>query len=428
VSTEAHEGANPLPVTMARDAVGVVTSVDDAMEALLGWTPDELIGFPSNQLVHPEDQPSAVAAWLEMVTVPGSTRVWRGRYRTAGGAWKWVETVNENHLDDPGDPVVRTVMRQVASDQVSIEEELRARKELLSRLSDALPVGLFQIDGERQVTFTNDRLHAIVGSPPAATITAQLVAVVPEDAPLLEAALSAVLADQPVDDIEIRLAPQTADPRVCLLSLRALTDSAGGVSGAIGCLSDVTDRVQLRRELEIRASVDALTSCLNRAATLDLLGTTLAEHEPTDPGTAVIFVDLDRFKAVNDLLGHAAGDRVLVAAAERLRFAVRGRDRVGRLGGDEFLAICPGVVSPEQAVEIGRRVAAVLNTRVEVGADVVNLRASIGVAWTAAALDADSLIAQADSAMYESKRIGASAVTLFTPARAAPSPAAISPA
>src|SRR6185503_646820 len=146
------------------------------------------------------------------------------------------------------------------------------------QLSDALPVGLVQIDANRTINFTNDKLHAIVGAPRAATIDALLAGVAADDRPLLDAALTAVLADQPVDDVELRL--EAPVRRVCLLSLRALTDGTGSVS-------DVTDRVTLRRELEIRASVDRLTSCLNRAATLELLDITLARHDGNGPGTAV---------------------------------------------------------------------------------------------------------------------------------------------
>jgi PAS domain-containing protein len=92
---------------------------------------------------------------------------------------------------------------------------------------------LVQIDAGRNITFTNDRLHTIVGTPQAAPIDALLSGVVPEDRPLLDAALTAVLAEQPVDDIELRL--ETPARRVCLLSLRTLTDGSGNVSGAIGC-------------------------------------------------------------------------------------------------------------------------------------------------------------------------------------------------
>ena len=131
-------------------------------------------------------------------------------------------------------------------------------------------------------------------------------------------------------------------------------------------------------------------------------------------GNAVVFIDLDRFKAVNDDLGHAAGDRLLVEVADRLRSTLRDGDRVGRFGGDEFLVICPGVDSADQAREIAERIATVLTSTVDIGSRSVTLRASVGVAWTTEHLEADTLIAWADSAMYESKRIGLPAVTLST--------------
>ena len=404
------------PVVLTRNAWGIITYVDESIVDMLGWTPEQLVGLPSTNFLHPEDQPSGIAAWMEMITEPGAVRVWRGRYRAADGSWRWVETVNENHLEDP-EEVVRTSMTRVTVEQVGVEEELRARKQLLSRLSDALPVGLVQIDARRTITFTNDQLHAIVGAPPAATIDALLAGVVADDQPLLDGALTAVLADQSVDDVELRL--EAPARRVCLLSLRALTDGDGNVSGAIGCISDVTDRVNLRRELEIRASIDRLTSCLNRAASIELLDITLARHDGNGPGTAVVYIDLDQFKPINDFLGHAVGDRLLVTAAERLRAAVRGVDRVGRLGGDEFLVICPGVESAARALEIGERLAGVLDVEVDIGPDVVDLKASVGVAWTAEVVDADVLIAQADRAMYTSKRSVSRSTTLFAGTSAA---------
>ncbi len=411
-----------LTVHMTRDAVGVITSIDEAVGEMLGWRPEQLIGSPSTRFIHPDDQLSAVAAWLDMITSPGLTRVWRGRYQSADGTWTWVETVN--CLDEGDHSIVSSSMSRVTGEQVSIEEELRAREQLLSRLSDALPVGLFQIDLVGDVTFTNDRLHAVVGVPQVATIDAQFSTVLAEDRPLLEAALAAVLADQAVDDIEIRLRFATADPgaddgavRVCVLSLRALTDSDGEVNGAVGCVSDVTDRVQLRRELEVRASVDKLTSCLNRGAVITLLERTIATPHDASNGTAVVFLDLDRFKSVNDRFGHAAGDRLLAAAADRLRGATRECDRVGRLGGDEFLIVCPRVESADHALTIAGRIADAMNATVDVGPGAVELRASVGVAWTTEALNADAFIEQADRAMYESKRTGTGGVTMLSDKR-----------
>jgi diguanylate cyclase (GGDEF)-like protein/PAS domain S-box-containing protein len=414
-------------VRMTRNSAGVITSVDEFITDMLGWRPEQLVGLPSTELVHPEDQPSAIAAWIAMITSPGTTRVWRGRYQTADGEWAWVETVNQ--LEDSDDPIVSTSMRRVSVEQAGVEDELRAREQLLSRLSDALPVGLFQIDTTGRVSFTNDRLHAILGQVPAATIEAQMSSVVSADRPALHTAIAMVLADQPVDDIEIRLSSVRADgpspadtERVCSLSLRALTDVSGVVTGAVGCLSDVTDRVQLRRVLELRASVDELTSCLNRSASMELLARTTASRNATGGGSALIFIDLDDFKSVNDRYGHAAGDRLLIATVERLRGALREGDDVGRLGGDEFLVICPGVENADHAVRIAERIAAATTATIDVGPGRVGLRTSIGVAWTTESLDPDAFIAQADTAMYESKRIGRHGVSLFSPATSGPKP------
>jgi len=414
VSSGELSGVPVVWVNMTRNELGLITSVDDNVVDLLGWRPDQLVGAKSSDFLHPEDQASGIAAWVSMATAPGTTGVWRGRYRTAAGTWQWVETTNRFD-DDEG--IVSTAMTSVSVAQVSIEEELRARTELLTRLSDALPAGLFQIDLERRVMFTNDQLHVIVGVAPAATIDAQLATLLDDDRDAFDAALSTVLAGRPFEDIEIRVAGQVARTQhVCLLSLRALTDGAGAVSGAIGLVSDVTERVQLRRELELRASTDQLTSCLNRAAVLDVLDVLLARRRHSrESGDAVVYVDLDRFKSINDRFGHAAGDRLLTAAADRLRLAVRQGDSIGRMGGDEFLVVCPHVASAADAVAIAERLASFVNHRVDVGPTSVDMHASVGVAWTCEPLDGDTLIARADHAMYESKRSHTDRVTLHLP-------------
>ena len=298
--------------------------------------------------------------------------------------------------------LVRDITAQKEAEQEI--SRLLLREQLLSRLSESVPVGLFEIDLTGNVAFTNDRMHTIVGDLCANSIDELTSTVVEADRAAFEGALARVVSGEPIDDIEIRFCFPTPEPshkggveRVCDLSLRPLTDASGAVAGAVGCLSDVTDRVQLRNELEVRASIDRLTSCLNRDASLLLLERTTAAPKAPGEGNALIYIDLDDFKSVNDRFGHAVGDRLLAEAAERLREAARKGDAVGRVGGDEFIVICPMVQNSAQAIKVAERVAAATATTIDIGNAEVELRTSVGVAWTAEALDADAFLAQADS-------------------------------
>ena len=294
-----------LVVQMTRDASGVITSIDDSIAELLGWSPEELLGSPSTTLIHPVDQPSAVAAWMDMIMSPGSSHIWRGRYKTAEDSWRWVETENQARDGEP--QIVVSSMRAADPEAASLEERLQAREHLLAQLSDALPVGVFHVDLDGRVTLTNQNFHLIVGVGIREVFAEQMSTVDPEYWPTLEQTLSKAFDGQRVDGVAIHIRVPTSDApaltadRVCLLSLRPLTDGAGVVSGVVGCLSDVTEQAVLHQELEIKASVDQLTSCLNRATTIELLERT-TNGSPHIPGRAVIFVDLDGLKAVNDHL------------------------------------------------------------------------------------------------------------------------------
>ncbi len=413
-STSTAVGRSDLCVQMTRDASGVITTVDPAVVDLLGWHADQLVGSPSTSLIHPADQPGAVAAWMDMLTTK-RTGIWRGRYRTSQGSWKWVETVNQ--FEEGEIPKIISSMSEVSPAEASLEEQFQAKEHLLSQLADALPVGIFQVDLAGHVTLTNQVFHQIVGVPPRESFADQTSTVCPDDRPVLEAAVHEAFAGNSVDGVEIRLKvptpqapPASTQERVCHLRLRPLTDTAGDVSGAVGCLNDVTERARLHEELVIRASTDELTSCFNRAATLALVNRTLAASRGS--GCAVIFVDIDGLKAVNDRLGHGAGDQLLATAAQQIRSGLREHDSVGRLGGDEFLVVCPSVASAARALEIAKRISDNLTTSVRIGIHLVMLRASVGVAWTSGDVDSETLIARADDAMYTSKHLGTHGVTL----------------
>jgi diguanylate cyclase (GGDEF)-like protein len=164
----------------------------------------------------------------------------------------------------------------------------------------------------------------------------------------------------------------------------------------------------MRKRLEIQATYDSLTGCHNRASAMRAVDSSVgALSRDHDTGLAVIYIDIDQFKAINDAYGHPAGDLLLKVVAERLRQAVRNDDVVGRIGGDEFVVICARVGSPSVALRVAEVIAAKLCTETELGENEVQVRASIGVAWTDEPdLDGELLVASADAAMYASKHGG----------------------
>ncbi len=413
---ETGEGHGTESVTVGRDAAGVIVTVGSEMPAVLGWRPEELIGRPSTDFIHPEDQASAITAWFAMLDAADDVGVWQGRYRTSDGSWKWIESTNFDRLDDETNPIVISVMKPVTVEKVSLAEELRAREQLLTRLSDVLPIGVFQIDAARTVTFANDQLTRIVGHSPSATVEAQFSTIHPDDRQRFLDAVDAVLGDQPIDGLELHILRSIGhdgtDDRFCVVSMRPLTDATDRIAGAVGCVSDVTEQVRLRRQLERRANFDGLTSCLNRSAILDVLRANLDRSRPVGQGVAVVFVDLCHFKAINDRFGHTTGDEILSLTANRLRTVVRDDDLVGRFGGDEFLVVCPQISGEDGTRDIAERIRQALAGCVELGAGRVDLRASVGGAYTVRPLSVDALVAQADRAMYESKRLGSSVASV----------------
>ncbi|MGJ7442763.1 putative bifunctional diguanylate cyclase/phosphodiesterase [Aquipuribacter sp. MA13-6] len=176
-------------------------------------------------------------------------------------------------------------------------------------------------------------------------------------------------------------------------------------------LRDVSERVRMQRELERRARLDSLTGLPNRW----WFGRTLALRLAEDAPTAVVFIDLDEFKAVNDTEGHAVGDRLLVAAARRLRFAVGDDDVVGRLSGDEFaVMVCDDDVDRVRLV--ADRVLQEVAMPYAVGTRRIRIAASIGLAVATPGSDADTVLRDADLAMYEAKRSGGERVVVSHPA------------
>ncbi|NOQ17101.1 MAG: diguanylate cyclase [Methyloprofundus sp.] len=192
-----------------------------------------------------------------------------------------------------------------------------------------------------------------------------------------------------------------------MLSINAVKDSRGIVSNYIGIVSDITEKKRDHEKNEHLANYDYLTGLPNRL----LLMTTLQKHIANKEldTMAILFLDLDKFKPVNDDYGHQVGDDLLVAVAKRLRACVRDRDLVARLGGDEFIIVLKRPkVSVQAAEKVAKKIITAISAPFNISGQQISINTSIGIAlYPEHANDADSLITLADNAMYRSKDDGA---------------------
>jgi diguanylate cyclase (GGDEF)-like protein/PAS domain S-box-containing protein len=416
--------AAPRFCTLTEDEGANVLDCDEAFTEMFGYTLDEMYGKSVLDQIHPDDQGRAVEGWLTVLSTGRNVQT-KLRRKRKDGSWMWVDTTLHNYLNHPDRNHVVVEIIDISA-EMQAQEALEDREELLRRLTNAMPVGLLQVDDERSVVYNNLRLIEILfgddapaevaaaaasaepvpaGEEASATTTlSALLGSLTDDASTeFDGALAEVLADGTDRDVELDVDLPTGEWRRVLMNLRPLVRQSGEVSGAIICALDVTDSARARRELEHRATYDTLTGCHNRSSILGALEEELRRE--AEGGLGVVYVDLDEFKPVNDRLGHAAGDELLVLVAKRLAEASRDSDLVGRLGGDEFLLVLRDIPGSEVAMRVAERVCGLLSTPFEVSGSPVRLSGSVGVACSDRGTDvsADELVKRADAAMYLSK-------------------------
>jgi diguanylate cyclase (GGDEF)-like protein/PAS domain S-box-containing protein len=399
---EFDEELRPLQLTPARPRLCVITKsevatilgIDDATSRMLGWSCEEMEGRSTLDFIHPDDHVRAIDNWMSRFAGDRGVSIQsvRLRYLCKDGTWLWIETSNDFQERPDGQTIVLSQLIDV-SEEMSAIEALRHSERFLREVTDTVPVGLFHLAADGSVAFVNPVLRSLIGDAEVPTYRHLAQAISPE-AGALEAAIDVVLAKGTDIELGLSLATQVAK-RSAMVTLRGVVDGSK-VLGVLGCIVDVT-------ELKSLADTDGLTGLLNRRSIVELLESELVRHSGN---VSVIFADLDGFKQVNDRYGHQAGDQLLAVVAQRLSGALRPGDRIGRLGGDEFLIFCPGVTEAGSLSAIAWRLQEALEEEFQLSAARVKVVASMGIACGGEGATVDSLISHADAAMYASKHSG----------------------
>lgn len=284
------------------------------------------------------------------------------------------------------------------------EEQFRA---VVQNLSDVVLV----TDADARVRYASPSVRTLLGREPEHVAGRDLFAELhPDDEPVVRRAMGAG-RDGPL--VELRLRHADGSWRHFEGTVADLLDDPD-VGGYVCTAHDVSHRKATEQRLAHDATHDALTNLPNRALLEDRLGHALDRSARTGGAVAVLFVDLDGFKEVNDTAGHATGDRVLAEVGARVATTARASDTVARFGGDEFVVVCEDLSSAEDAEVVARRVLEVIAAPVLVGLDEYRVGASIGIVLAEPAeRDVGLLLRRADSAMYEAKQGGRGRIAFY---------------
>jgi diguanylate cyclase (GGDEF)-like protein/PAS domain S-box-containing protein len=375
----------------------------------IGYEDHELTGSFDEwaNRVHPEDLPHALAMVQAHNKEPESYPYQiEFRFRHRDGHYIWIEARGMTLFDEAGLPI------RMLGSHMDVTE--RHRKEQMLNLSkvvfESAEEGILVTDAEQNIVMINPAFSYITG------YTSQEV--VGKNPRLLSSGhhnqafydgLFETLGKSGVWHGEIANRHKNGRLYIEWLSIRAVTSSEGKITHYVGIFSDITERKENEERMRYLAHYDALTGLPNRTLLLDRLQQALAQARRDHGKLALLFLDLDRFKPVNDTLGHEVGDRLLCEVARRLQEHVRESDTVSRIGGDEFIVLLHGMGQDEDALVVAQKIVDALEKPfMQESGPPISITASIGIAfYPEHATDESMLIKMADLAMYEAKAAGA---------------------
>ena len=386
-----------------------------AMLALMGAShPADLLGRPVLDFVHRDSRTVADERMARSQEIGQPSPLYHYQYLRLNGGVIDVEAVS-TAIDWEGKIAGQLLIRDI-TERVRAEAERRAA-EAAVRESDirlrtviaSVPVIVFALDTHGIFTFSDGQGLAALGLTPGEVVGRSVFEVYAGQSEMLSHIHIAMNgpAHTWTSEVGDRYYETHATP---------LYDETGVLTGTVGVAYDLTEHKRLERQLAHQAFHDALTGLPNRALFLDRLAHALARAERRQSAVAVLFVDLDNFKVVNDSLGHNMGDALLSEVARRLGSCARSGDTVARLGGDEFTLLLEDLPGPEAATEIAARVAEALRPPVTLEGRTFSVTASVGLAMSGLnrpEATVGELLREADVAMYQAKNGGKDRWAIF---------------
>jgi len=393
---------------------GRISSWNPSSERLYGFSASEVVGGPAH-LVVAEHERDRLAGLLEdvgrgeHVYVPVVDAV-----RADGSAFELSLSISPVYGSAGGLVGVSSIGRDI-TERRQLEQARRLAEERCRLGFERGAIGMVMFDADGTVTRVNAALCTLLGRRERELVGANAESFIhPDDVAIRQEMLGELLCGARNHfRAERRLLRADAEIIWALVDVTAVRDADGEVAYIFGQLQDITARKRVERVLEQQALHDALTGLPNRLALEHRLARALERAVSEGTKVAVLFVDVDNFKLVNDGLGHVVGDRVLVELAGRLAAGVRIGDTTARFGGDEFLVVCEGVADEDEARQLAQRVLGLVDRPIRVDGRDIALTVSCGVAVVDGTASPEVALRGADEAMYRAKENGRARVEVF---------------
>ncbi|MEM8962218.1 MAG: EAL domain-containing protein [Acidobacteriota bacterium] len=383
---------------------------------LLGYHDEEL---PSGhdlraELVHPDDTEIPESAMTEHRA--GDVAWYRAEYRMRArdGSWRWIlDRGKVVARDADGEPTRVAGISADITDRRATEDQIRLGATVFENAPDMVLI----TDAQGHIADVNPAAVAGLGFSRHALIGQPLIDLVTGDHPAsfyrgVRAALGR-FGDWRGETWQER---SDGERFLAQVAISSVEDGAGEVTSYVVVASDVTHRKRTEDELRFLANYDPLTRLPNRAMLRKRLEQAISRATRIGGRAAILFSDLDRFKQVNDTLGHAVGDRLLEQVSERLRDAVRRDDLVARLGGDEITVLVHDVADRAVIEQVAKRIMNAFEQPFELDGHEIVASTSVGIAvFPEDGVDADTLLKHADTAMYQAKAAGRNRYAFFVP-------------
>lgn len=393
--------------------VGVILSAADgrfleanpAFCAMVGYSQDELKGMTFHCVTHPDDIADNDRLRDEMATGQRESYNITKRYIARDGRVVWGRLTVKGITD--GETGALRFMVAVVED-VTERKRLEDHMRLAATVFENTGEGLFVTDSQTRIIHVNPAFTEISGFEPDDVIgqTPKVLASGRHGADFYERMWRSI-QELGKWQGEIWDRRKTGEMFASWVNIAAVRGGSGEVTNYVCVFSDITSKKQIEERLSYQANHDPLTRLPNRTLFHERLSRALARAHRNQTLVALLFIDLDRFKQVNDTLGHLAGDQLLQVTAERLTNCTRQGDTVARLAGDEFTVILEDIQDPRDAAVVAHKILHVLADPFDLGGNEAHISSSIGVAlYPVDAGDAQELIRLADTAMYRAKNLG----------------------